>query len=317
MSACTRNWRIVFLTLLMGFGAIAASTAALAAANAGKSTNLSGVAPLTAHFDASLSTCPGGCAYFEWYFVEDNSNVRGVTTNYTYKVVGTHTATLYAFDSTGTGPGHNTSIDVTVTVLASSNPPTADITKSPNVKGAVPFTAQFDASKSNCDNTCGSYAWNFGDGTSATINDSPIATHTYTAVGTYNVSMTVTDKSNGKKATSAPLQVKVVPAESLTSYVQECKTQLNFQNIPNLDCYDGDLFATPDDFNKNGSVRDFVGYKKITDQVDVAFACRWLGGDKTTRANPISVELLAHNRQSGNTCFFSAKGFISGDANPI
>jgi len=95
--------------------------------------------------------------------------------------------------------------------------------------------------------------------------------------------------------------------------VQACQTQLNFQTIPdNVSCYSGDLFATPSDFNKNSSVRDFIGYRKITDQVDMAFACRWLGGDAVNPSTPISIEMLVHNRSNGNTCFFSAQGLISG-----
>lgn len=315
MPSFTHRWRIVF-TGLLGFVASTASLSALAGTpvpNANRSTNLTGVAPLTVHFDASLSTCDGPCEHYEWYFAEDNTNVRGVTTTYTYRTVGTHIAKLYAFDS----GGHYGVIDVTVTVQTSSIPPTADITRSPDLRGAVPFTAKFDASASNCANTCGTYRWNFGDGMSVVVNDLPTTQHTYTAIGTYNVSMTVTDKINGKQATSAAVQVKVVPAESLASYVQACQTQLNFQSIPDMDCYDGDLFATPEDFNKNASVRDFVGYKRVTDQVDTAFACRWLAGDKSNRSNPISVELIVHNRQNGNTCFFSAKGFVSGDNNQI
>ena len=285
-------------------------------ADASRSSNLSGIAPLTAHLDGSLSTCDGGCAEYQWFIDDGGSGLDGVIIDHTFKVPGPHTVKLEVTDSSGPPPMWDDTT-LTIFVTASSSPPVADASKSPNVKGAVPLEAQFDASLSDCDNTCGSYTWDFGDGTSATGTDATTS-HSYSAVGTYNVTLTVTDLGNGKQDTDT-LQVTVVPAESLTGYVQACRNQLNFQNvnIPDLDCYNGDLFATSSDFNKNGSVNDYMGYRKVTDQVDLAFACRWLFGDKTNRLNPISVEMLLHNRENGNTCFFSAKGFVSGDTNQI
>src|SRR5262245_37648021 len=90
-------------------------------------------------------------------------------------------------------------------------------------------------------------------------------------------------------------------AETLAQYVSACRTQLNLGtvSVPDMDCYDGDLFAT------GGSINDFLGYRKVTDQVDLTFACRWLFGSKEERENAVSVELLIHNRQNAKTCFFS------------
>jgi PKD repeat protein len=284
--------------------------------NTSKSTNLTGMAPLTANFDATLSTCDGGCQYFEWYIAETNTNIPTPTASYTFKTVGTHPVKVYVADSGGFGSsGSYSSKTINVVVTTSPNAPIANASKSPNLKGAKPLNAQFDGSLSNCANTCGTYSWNFGDGTSAS-SSSPTISHAYPNVGTYTATLTVTDISNGKKSSAVSVQVTVVPAESLTSYVQACQSQLGFQNIsiPDLNCYDGELFAVAVDFNKNASVNDFFGYRKITDQVDLAFACRWLFGNKVDDPRaPISIEMLLHNRQSGNTCFFSAKGFVSGD----
>ena len=94
-------------------------------------------------------------------------------------------------------------------------------------------------------------------------------------------------------------------AETLAQYVSACRTQLNIpasKVISDMDCYDGDLFRD------GGDVHDRMGYVQVTDQVDIAFACRWVFGDKTARQEAVSVELLMHNRQNGNTCFFSALG---------
>ena len=90
----------------------------------------------------------------------------------------------------------------------------------------------------------------------------------------------------------------------LTTYVGQCKTALGFTDaqIPaTVDCYDGVLFE------EHSPIRDFVVYKKVSDQVDLTMACRWLGGDKTNRGTAVSIEMMLHNRQNGNTCVFSGR----------
>ena len=182
--------------------------------------------------------------------------------------------------------------------------PVADASKSENLKGAVPLASTFYATDAKCVSSC-SYAWNFGDGASQPKSTSTFAAHTYTAVGHYTATLTVSDNSTGAKS-SYSLAISVVPAEPLTDYVGACRNQLGFQgvSIPNLDCYDSDLFAPPT--VSESSLNDRLGYRKINDQVDLAFVCRWLPGSKQKRQTAASVELLIHNRQNGNTCFFSA-----------
>jgi len=203
---------------------------------------------------------------------------------------------------------------VTMSAYA-AGPPVANVSKSFNLTGLVPLTATLDGSLSTCPNGCNqinSYQWNLGDGT-VPQTGSLTRTNTYRFNGVFNAILTITDDTGLTSTASVTVTVNLPPAESLTSYVQACQTQLNFQSIPdNVSCYSGDLFATPTDFGKNEAVRDFVGYRKITDQVDMAFACRWLSGDASNPSAPISIEMLVHNRSNGNTCFFSAQGFISG-----
>jgi hypothetical protein len=197
---------------------------------------------------------------------------------------------------------------------ASSAAPIANASKSSNVKGAMPLTVKFDASLSSCANGCANFKWNFGDGTTST-GTATVIDHVYTTVGELTATLTVTDKSNGK-IHSNTVAVKVVPPESLASYVQTCRADLKFESvpIPNLDCYDGDLFA-PNSESGLDPTNDYFGYRKLNDDVDLTFACRWLFGTKKARKTPISVEMLIHNRLNGNTCFFSAKGPLSGEAN--
>lgn len=103
------------------------------------------------------------------------------------------------------GAGHSISKSVTVDLPAIEPgidfvPPTAVIIVTPGTTGTEPFTVIFDGSQScdkrNEDSECknsgiASYAWDFGDGTTATgVMPDP---HTYTESGSYIVKLTVTD----------------------------------------------------------------------------------------------------------------------------
>jgi len=93
------------------------------------------------------------------------------------------------------GAGHSISETVTIDLPALQpgidfEPPTAVITVTPGTTGTEPFTVIFDAYGSTDDRGIASYAWDFGDGTTAT-GVMPAA-HTY-ACGTYVVKLTVTD----------------------------------------------------------------------------------------------------------------------------
>ncbi|MDJ0805370.1 MAG: PKD domain-containing protein [Gammaproteobacteria bacterium] len=87
-----------------------------------------------------------------------------------------------------------------------NDPPTAD--------SAGPYTASvgepinFDGSgSSDPDGSIVSYLWTFGDGASAST-ESP--THTYTAAGTYPVTLTVTDDDNARDSASTSATIIAV-----------------------------------------------------------------------------------------------------------
>jgi PKD repeat protein len=94
------------------------------------------------------------------------------------------------------GAGHSISETVTIDLPALQPgidfvPPTAVINVTPGTTGTEPFTVIFDAYSSTDDRGIASYAWDFGDGTTAT-GVMPAA-HTYTDPGEYIVKLTVTD----------------------------------------------------------------------------------------------------------------------------
>jgi hypothetical protein len=104
----------------------------------------------------------------------------------------------------------------------------------------------------------------------------------------------------------ALLHCNVSSAESLNVYVDQCKVKLGFTTIPNMNCNDGKLFAPSSNLNFDPT-NDYVGALNINDNVDVVFACRWYLGSRADSVLAASVELLIHNHQTGDTCFFSAK----------
>ncbi|MBF0362104.1 MAG: DUF4360 domain-containing protein [Oligoflexia bacterium] len=89
-----------------------------------------------------------------------------------------------------------------------SNNPTASL-KINVTDGISPLVVTFDASGSSTPNgTITSYLFNFGDGSSQTVTTSKTS-HTYTGVGTFYASVTVTD-SSGKTAKSSLYSISVV-----------------------------------------------------------------------------------------------------------
>lgn len=71
--------------------------------------------------------------------------------------------------------------------------------------GVAPLSVTFDGSgSSDVDGTLVSYAWNFGDGTTAI---GVTANHTYTASGSFTARLTVTDNLGASNSTSTTIQV--------------------------------------------------------------------------------------------------------------
>lgn len=82
--------------------------------------------------------------------------------------------------------------------------------------GVVNATINFDATGSSDPDGALStlqYSWNFGDGTPAVAG--LMATHTFAAVGSYNVVLTVTDSANATTTATRPISIVAAPATPL------------------------------------------------------------------------------------------------------
>ncbi|MCX6094348.1 MAG: PKD domain-containing protein [Candidatus Bipolaricaulota bacterium] len=148
------------------------------------------VIPFTASFDGTLSQKAGSeITSYVWSF-GDGGGATGALVDHTYTVDGVYEVTLTVIDGAG-------SSDTTSLTVDAENPlPTAGFSYDPksNMDGTYIVGAMewiyFDASTSSDDSGITSYAWDFGDGDTATGVE---VKHRYASSGTYNVTLTVTD----------------------------------------------------------------------------------------------------------------------------
>ncbi|MTD12757.1 PKD domain-containing protein [Nakamurella sp. YIM 132087] len=154
-------------------------------------------APLQISVNGSGSTDEEGpIASWSWNF-GDGGTATGATASHTYDAAGTYTVTLTVTDAGGL----TDTTSLPVTVAAANTAPTAAFTSA--VNGSV-VTVDGSGS-SDAEGPIASYAWNFGDGTTAT---GATASRTYTAAGTYTVTLTVTDGGGLTHSTSAPVTIE-------------------------------------------------------------------------------------------------------------
>jgi PKD repeat protein len=158
---------------------------------------------LSVNADSVGSSDPDGTiATYTWNFGDGTPLVTTPTASHTYAAGGTYTVTLTVTDNQGaTGTASQQ-----VSVLPANVLPVASFTKTITDLGVA-----LDAGgSSDPDGTIASYAWDFGDGTTGT---GATTNHAYTAGGTYNVVLTVTDNRGG--VATANQSVTVIPANVL------------------------------------------------------------------------------------------------------
>ena len=140
------------------------------------------------NFNASASTATPGhrITDYSWDF-GDGTSGGGVTTSHAYGTAGSYTVTLTVTDDAGRRG------TATQTIAVGVGGPTATFTTSPS-NPIVSQPINFNASQSRPvpGRSIVSYAWDFGDGTTGSGVQT---THAYAAVGTYVVTLTVTDSA--------------------------------------------------------------------------------------------------------------------------
>ncbi len=159
---------------------------------------------LSAAFDGSASSDPDGTiSSFAWAFGDGATDTTsGSSSTHVYATPGVYTATLTVTDNRGAQS--TTTKEVTATAPPVNQSPTAAFTSS-----ASGLSLTVDGSTSaDADGTIAGYAWTFGDGGSAS---GATTSHTFTASGTYRVSLTVTDDKGATSATALDVSVVAPP----------------------------------------------------------------------------------------------------------
>ncbi|MCB9102688.1 MAG: PKD domain-containing protein [Anaerolineales bacterium] len=151
-------------------------------------------------FNGSGSFDPDGDTLtYSWDFGDGNFSSPSInpTVSHAYQDSGAYIATLTVND--GRGGVDTDQVDVTIT----NTPPTAVVGGPYNGNEGQPVS--FDGSGSSdispVDFATLTYNWNFGDGSPAPASAAKV-THTYADNGTYNVTLTVTDKDGGVSSAS-------------------------------------------------------------------------------------------------------------------
>lgn len=181
-------------------------------------TPATGTAPLAVTLDASQSTDPQGLP-LTYTFLCGNGTSAGPgpasSAACTYTTAGTYTAKVTASDSLGLSSSTTTAI-----VVAANQAPKAVLKLTTPPGKTAPTTATFDASgSSDPEGGALTYTFNCGNGTSVGPQATPTATCTYTAGGTFNAKVTVTDPS-GLSANSGNIKLSIAsnqpPTASMT-----------------------------------------------------------------------------------------------------
>ncbi|MFM9919167.1 PKD domain-containing protein [Lacisediminihabitans sp. H27-G8] len=151
---------------------------------------------LTSSFDGSGSTDPDGSIVgYAWDFGDSNTGT-GATATHTYTLPGTYVVSLTVTDNRG---ATNTVTHSVTATLPNVAPTAAFTTTATDLAVAVNGSGSTDT-----DGTVASYAWDFGDGATASGST---ANHTFAAAGTYTISLTVTDDKGATGMVTHPVSV--------------------------------------------------------------------------------------------------------------
>lgn len=173
------------------------------------SSPVTGDAPWSVVFNSSNSHVKKGPATYAWNFGDGSSSTEA-NPSHTFTDVGFHTVTLKVSDADGDSASTSTVVHVTGTSTTPDAPVPHIVTNPATPTGQAPFAVGFDGTSSVVADGPGTYAWNFGDGTTAT---GATASHTYTAAGTYTASLKVTDKGGQIASTAVVITVTAAPSE--------------------------------------------------------------------------------------------------------
>ena len=147
---------------------------------------------LACSFSDQSSDPDGSVTSWQWTFGDGTTGSTAQNPSHTYSAAGSYTVTLTVKDNQNAS---SSPVSHTVQVTAPNQPPSAAFTS--NCNG---LACSFSDQSSDPDGSVTSWQWTFGDGTSGSTAQNP--SHTYSAGGSYTVTLTVKDNQN---ASSSPV----------------------------------------------------------------------------------------------------------------
>lgn len=152
-------------------------------------------------YDASGTTDPDGTVVgYEWSF-GDGTTTKGDKVQHAWGKPGPFDVIVIATDDKGATASAKLTLTVT---LKSNQPPRANAGADQSGSPGIPVL--FDGSGSlDPDGTIEAYEWDFGDGSAK--ESGVLAAHTYTALGAYTVTLTVTDDQGDKGTGTARVTI--------------------------------------------------------------------------------------------------------------
>ncbi|WP_395011079.1 collagenase [Undibacterium sp.] len=169
------------------------------------------VSNLSVNFSDTSTDSDGSIASRSWNF-GDGTTSTAANPAKTYSASGTYNVVLTVTDNSGGTASTNKSI----TVTASNVLPVAGFTNT-----VSNLSVNFTDTSTDSDGSIASRSWRFGDGTTSTVAN---PSKTYSAAGTYNVVLTVTDNLGGTASTNKSITVtagssNALPVANFTSGV--------------------------------------------------------------------------------------------------
>jgi len=181
----------------------------------------------TTCFTDLSSVNPGTVTGWSWNFGDPASGAANTSSQqnpcHAYTGSGPYTVILTATSDSG--------CQSTVMLPVSTNPlPTAGISPKNVCFGVTTTLSDASISPGGTSNTINSWNWNFGDGTPNSTNQNSV--HSYTAAGTYSITLVVTTQGGCKDTTTSTVTIYAPPVADFIKPVSGCSpVSANYTDI--------------------------------------------------------------------------------------